>query len=104
MNETAAVWAASPVDAAAMFGLGAYFGDLLTDPTHLVGVPATPVVYQDSMFRFGGALDSARATVWAEFCELVNRIPTQPVWTPPATTHLWSVYGEVLAADLARST
>ncbi|MFJ9628033.1 hypothetical protein ACIRU8_10100 [Streptomyces sp. NPDC101175] len=105
MSDTEAVWSASPVDAAAMFGLGAYFRNLLTDPDHLVGVPVTPVVHQDSTFRFGGALDTARATVWSEFCELVNRVPTQPpVWTPPATTHLWDVYGEILGADLARST
>lgn len=104
MSDIEAVWSASPVDAAAMFGLGAYFRSLLTDSEHLVSVPVTPVVHQDSTFRFGGALDAPRATVWSEFCELVNRVPTQPTWAPPSTVHLWGIYGEVLGADLARST
>lgn len=97
------VWAASPVDAAAMYGLGAHFWRLLTDADHLVSLPVTPLVYKDAEFRLEGGLDARRAAVLAEFSELANRIPTHPVWSPPATTHLWDVYGEVLTADLARS-
>ncbi|QNP72858.1 hypothetical protein IAG44_27785 [Streptomyces roseirectus] len=97
------VWAASPVDAASMYGLGIHFWHMLSDADHLVSLPVTPLVYQDAEFRFEGALDARRANVLAEFGELVNRVPTHPLWRPPATVHLWDVYGEVLGADLARS-
>ncbi|MGJ5897126.1 hypothetical protein ACSCBZ_35020 [Streptomyces niveiscabiei] len=98
------VWAASPVDAASLFGLGAHFWRQLTDADHLVSLPVTPLVYKDAEFRLEGGLDARRAAVLAEFSELANRVPTHPVWTPPVTPHLWDVYGEVLAADLARSS
>ncbi|MHC5906214.1 hypothetical protein ACVNF4_20255 [Streptomyces sp. S6] len=101
--ETLDVWAASPVDAASLYGLGIHFWHMLSDADHLVSLPVTPLVYQDAEFRFEGALDARRAGVLAEFAELTNRIPTHPLWNPPATTHLWDVYGELLGADLARS-
>ncbi|MET8450738.1 hypothetical protein [Streptomyces sp. NPDC005209] len=96
--------AASSVDASALLGLATRMQQLLTDADHLVAVPATPLAYRDAEFRFDGPLDAVRAGAHAEFSELVNRVPTQPVWSPPGTPHLWDVYGEVLAADLAHSS
>ncbi|MER8012335.1 hypothetical protein [Streptomyces sp. NPDC094149] len=95
---------AASVDKSALLGLAARMQQLLTDPEHLVSVPLTPVVYQDADFRFDGVLDAGQARVHAEFSDLVNRIPTQPVWSPGNSPHLWDIYGEILAADLADST
>ncbi|MFI6587797.1 hypothetical protein [Embleya sp. NPDC050493] len=95
---------ATSVDSSALLGLAARMQQLFTDREHLVSVPLTPVAYRDSDFRFDGALDLGQARVHAEFSDLVNRIPTQPVWSPGDAPHLWDIYGEVLAADLADST
>jgi len=96
-------WAGS-LDTTVMLGLGLRLQQLLTDPDHLVSVPAVPIVYQDNRFRFDGPLDAAGANTLAEFSELVNRIPTYPVWSAPVTVHLWDIYGEILSADLAHSS
>jgi hypothetical protein len=95
---------ATAVDSSAMLGLVARLHQLLTDDDHLVGVPAVPTVYPDSRLRFDGPLDVAGANTLAEFSELLNRIPTFPVWSSTAIVHLWDVYGEILAADLAQSS
>lgn len=95
---------ATSVDSSAMLGLAARLHQLLTDDEHLVGAPAVPNVYPSGRLRFDEPLDVSQANTLAEFSELVNRIPTQPEWSPTAITHLWDVYGQILAADLARSS
>lgn len=95
---------ATAVDSSAMLGLAARLHQLLTDDDHLVGTPAVPNVYQDGRLRFEEPLDAAQANTLAEFSELVDRIPTYPVWSSTAIVHLWDIYGEILAADLAQSS
>jgi hypothetical protein len=92
------------LDATTMLGLGLRLRQLLTDADHMVAVPVIPIVYGEDRLRFEGALDAAGANTFAEFSELVNRVPTHPVWSPGVGVHLWDVYGEILDADLADSS
>jgi hypothetical protein len=96
--------AATSLDASVLLGLGLRLRQLLADADHLVAVPVVPTVYPDSRLRFDGPLDAAGANTFAEFSELVNRVPTQPVWSPGLSRHLWDIYGEILDADLAQSS
>ncbi|MFB7508900.1 hypothetical protein, partial [Streptomyces broussonetiae] len=96
---------AAPLDTVTMLGLGIRLRQLLTDTDHMVAVPVTPVVYQDSRLRLGGQLDAAGENALAELSELFNRVPTHAIWSPLADSpHLWDIYGEVLGAGLAHDS
>lgn len=74
------------------------------DPDRIVSVPSAPLLFQAEDLTFHGARNTKQESALAEFSELMNRIPTSPVWEPAAEVHLWDVYAEVLGADLARDT
>ncbi len=93
------------LDSAVVLSVAAKLQQMLTDPAdpqRIVSVATTPFAYQATSLRFTGARDAAQENTLAEFSELVNRIPTAPVWNPQPTLHLWDVYGEVLRAELAQ--
>ena len=80
---------------------------MLTDPAtpdRTVSVPTTPYVYQAEQLRFTGARDATQENTLAEFSDLMNRIPTTPVWKPQPSVHLWDIYGELLGAELAEDS
>ncbi|MFE0647239.1 hypothetical protein ACFVZH_01435 [Streptomyces sp. NPDC059534] len=87
-----------------MLGIASKLQTMLVDPEHIVSVPVTPYAYQARNLHFTPPRDAVQENTLAEFSELMNRIPTTPIWQPSATVHLWDVYGEMLGADLASSS
>ncbi|MEU6982613.1 hypothetical protein ABZ946_04210 [Streptomyces sp. NPDC046324] len=87
-----------------MLGIASKLQAMLTDPEHIVSTPVTPHAYQAKHLNFTPPRDAVQENTLAEFSELVNRIPTSPIWQPSTTVHLWDIYGEMLGADLARSS
>jgi hypothetical protein len=95
------------LDAAVVLAIAVKLQQMLTDPAtpdRTVSVPITQYVYQADNLRFSGARDTNQESTLAEFSELMNRIPTTPVWKPQASVHLWDIYSEVLGAQLAKDS
>ncbi|MFI1702628.1 hypothetical protein ACH419_42930 [Streptomyces bobili] len=92
------------LDAATVLGIASKLQQMLTDREHIVSVPVTPNAYQAKNLHFAPPRDAVQENTLAEFSELVNRVPTHPIWQPSTTVHLWDIYGEVLGAELATSS
>ena len=98
---------ATGLDAVALLGIMAEVSTAVvgmqSDPSGaFLSFPLTPLPFRADDLEFTTLTDPERARAFAEFSDLVNRLPgTSTVWNPVRPGRFWDVYGEVLRADLA---
>jgi hypothetical protein len=95
------------VDAGAVSAVAARIRDILAEDGTVVSIPTLTTGYTADALRFAesGASTVQQSRTAAEFAELVNRVPvTGPGWSWDGVEHLWDIYRDVLAAELATST
>lgn len=95
------------LDAEALLGIMAEVSSAVvgvqSDPDEAyLSFPLTPMPFRSEDLEFATISSPAQARAFAEFSDMVNRLPDlSTVWSPDRPGRLWDVYGDVLRAVLA---
>ncbi|MFE5714227.1 hypothetical protein ACFQ7J_25850 [Streptomyces sp. NPDC056501] len=92
------------LDAAVAAGVTGKLRKHLAEERHVIKAPPSTYAYQASHLRFSAKQGTHEQKVaFAEFSQLVNRIPEASASGWKHSGYLWDVYGAVLRAKLARN-